>query len=489
MLVDALIEANRRVPSKLAVADGVRSLTYRQLTLLASALRDVVRRRTALDRVGIMLPASSVFPGALLGTLWASKIAVPLNFLLNPNELVKVVVDAGLDLILTTRRFHELSINLPARALFLEDLPLKRKMLFAAIKPKPAPPRVCGNTTAVILYTSGTTAEPKGVELTHQNLYSNCVDTIYSLDIDVDFVFLNTLPPFHVFGLTGLVLSPIVLGATVHAIPRFSPMTVVKTVSTHGVTIMMAIPSMYAAILKTKSTQSDAFRSVRFAISGGEPLPDSVREGFKERFGVTLHEGYGLTETSPVVTVNASHARRDGTVGRPIRNVELRLVGEDGKALPPGLEGEIHTRGPGIMKGYYNKPKETRRAIDRDGWFATGDIGRIDKDGFLSITGRAKEMLIIGGENVFPREIESALEEHDAVLQAAVIAMPDDLRGEAPAAFIIPEHGAETTESELRSFVKRKLAGYKVPKRITIREDLPTGPTGKILKRRLRELL
>jgi long-chain acyl-CoA synthetase len=489
LFVDALLEANRQTPKNSAVADGVRELTYRRLTLLACVFRDVASRETSCERVGIMLPASTAFPAVLMGVFWASRIAVPLNFLLNADELRCIVNDAELDLILTVRHFKDLADKLGVRAVFLEDLPLKRRMLFKMFMPLPRAPSVDPQATAVILYTSGTTSEPKGVELSHDNLHSNCVDTIDSLGIDPRQTFLNILPPFHVFGLTANVLVPIVLGAGVFAIPRFSPVAAVKACAERDVSMILAIPSMYAAMMRTKSARPDSFRSIYLAVSGGEPLPDSVRVRFQERFGVTLKEGYGLTETSPVVAASTPTSHRVGSVGRPIRNVDIRIVGADGQAVPGGEGGEILIRGPGVMKGYFRKPEETRRVLDSDGWFRTGDVGHLDDEGFLWITGRCKEMLIIGGENVFPREIEAVLEAHEGVLQAAVIGMPDDLRGEAPVAFVIPAQGAHVDEQELRGYAKRVLAGFKVPKRIEIREDLPTGPTGKILKRRLRELL
>lgn len=489
MLVEVLLKANREAAGAVAVDDGTLSLTYRRLTRLALVIRDSVKRETSCERVGIMLPASALFPASLFGVLWASRIAIPLNFLLSGDELAGVVKDAGLDRILTVGHFRELASKLPARALFLDDLPLRRKVFFAMLRPLPRPPVVARDDTAVILYTSGTTAEPKGVELTYGNLHSNASGAIASLDIHPPQTILNVLPPFHVFGLTANVIFPIMLRATVHAIPRFSPVGVVKTVAAKGVTMMMAIPSMYAAILRSKSAKPDTFRTVQLAISGGEPLADSVHAAFRERFGVELRQGYGLTETSPVVSACSVHAYKHGTVGRPLRGTEVRIIDTDGRALPAGGEGEILVRGPGVMKGYYRKPDATRGVLDAEGWFRTGDIGRLDDEGYLSITGRAKEMLIIGGENVFPREIEAALESHEAVLQAAVIGIPDDLRGEQPAAFVIPQPNATVDELTLRNHAKRVLAGFKVPKRVIIREDLPKGPTGKILKRRLRELL
>ncbi len=489
MLVDALLDANHRSPGTRAVADPVRVLSYRQLTRLAFVLRGVLARETSCPRVGIMLPASSAFPAAFFGVLWSSRIAVPLNFLLSSEELIPIVKDAGLDLIVTIRHFKDLAADLPARALFLEDLPLKRKMAWAMFRHLPSAPPIDPHDTAVILYTSGTTAQPKGVELTHHNLHSNCVDMVCSLDIDPRQKFLNLLPPFHVFGLTVNVLAPILLRAPVRAIPRFSPVAVIKTVAEHKISAMLAIPSMYAALLKAKSAKPDSLRSVSVAICGGEPLSDAVRIGFKERFGVTLLEGYGLTETSPVVSACTPTMNREGTVGKAIRNVELRIVTANGEPASCGDDGEILVRSPGVMKGYFGKPKETRRVIDAEGWFTTGDIGHLDQDGFLTITGRVKEMLIIGGENVFPREIEGVLENHEAVVRAAVIGVPDDLRGEVPVAFVLAKPEVEISEQALRNYAKESLAGFKVPKRVVIRDELPTGPTGKILKRRLRELL
>ena len=473
----------------LAADDGAKSFTYKQIALLAGILRGWIHGQTKCERVGIMLPASAMFPVTWFGVLWSSRIAVPVNFLLSPEEQGAVVSDAGLDLILSTRRFSRLTQKLPARVVFLEDLPLRRRLWLARFRPLPRRPNVAANDTAVILYTSGTTATPKGVELTHGNLYSNATNAIAAMELDRDHRFLNLLPPFHVFGLTAGVLIPVVLGAPVFTLSRFSPLAVAKIVPTKRITTMLAIPSMYAAILNAKSIQPDTFRTVTLAMSGGEPLPERVRTGFQDRFGVRLQQGYGLTETSPVVAVCSQSAHRDGTVGRPIPEVDVRIVGPDGTALPSGQDGEILVRGPGVMKGYYRRPEETSRVLDADGWFRTGDVGRLDEDGFLSITGRNKEMLIIAGENVFAREIETALEAHEGVMQAAVIGVPDELRGEVPVAFIIPKDGIELSESELRNFAKQSIAGFKVPKRVVIRAELPTGPTGKILKRRLRELL
>ena len=489
MIVDTLIAARRKSPDTEAVADTTRRLTYRQLADLAAVMRGIICRQTDCPRVGIMLPSSTAFPAVLFGTLWAKRVAVPLNFLLSADELTTVITDADIDVIITVRHFEELVAQLPVRAVFLEDLPLRRGMVLRRFLPLPTAPEVTGRDTAVILYTSGTTAAPKGVELTYENLYTDGTAALTALELKAPQTFLNILPPFHVFGLTANVLIPVAIGASVFAIPRFSPVAVLKALRAEGITIMLAIPSMYAAMLRSKSADESTFATVILAISGGEPLPDTVREAYESRFGLVLREGYGLTETSPVISAGSLSAYRNGTVGKPLPGVRVRIVGEDGADLPAGQDGEILVAGPTIMKGYFRKPDETREVISDDGWFHTGDVGRLDEDGYLSITGRAKEMLIIGGENVFPREIEAVLEKHEAVLQVAVIGTADDMRGEVPVAFVIPKPDAMPSEAELRTFARQSLAGFKVPRQIRIAEDFPTGPTGKLLKRRLPELL
>ncbi len=489
MLLQEIVEIASRSKRGIAVEDASRQLTYGQVLKLAAVMRTTICRLTDCPRVGIVLPASSMFPAVFLGVLWAKRIAVPLNFLLASDELVNIVKDAGLDLVITVKHFSDLMSELPVRTVYLEDLPLKRGLLWVSITPRPALPEVSPDDTALILYTSGTTGQPKGVELTHRNLASNCKNTISALNIDPRQRFLNMLPPFHVFGLTANVLVPMYMGAYVYAVPRFSPAVVARIVAKQRITVLLAIPSMFAALLRTKSTNADTFESVRIAISGGEPLSDAVRNAFRDRFNLLLREGYGLTETSPVVCICTDAYHRERTVGKVIPGTKIRLINEDDQRCPDGVDGEIQVQGPSVMKGYYNRLEETAKVMTKDGWYLTGDVGQLDADGFLSITGRVKDMIIVGGENVFPREIEDVLESHEAVLQAAVIGQPDDLRGEVPIAFVILSPGSEVDVSELKILAKKKLAGFKVPRRIIFSESLPTGPTGKILKRALASLL
>ncbi len=488
MLVDALLQHDRRRPASIAVGDRTSTLTYRNLTSLAVVMHDVVHRECGGPNVGIMLPCGAAFAGTLFGALWAGKTPVPLNFLLRPGELAEIVRDAGIDLILSIGHFEKTNLALPARIILVDQLPIKRRILWARLRPRPPLPEVDPDATAVLLYTSGTSAAPKGVELSFRNLRSNCDGIIQAVGLRDDDRFLCVLPPFHVFGLTANVLVPAIRGIEVRAIPRFSSSAIYRAVERYQPTIMMAIPSMYGALLRHKTAAANAFRSLRLMVSGGEPLPDSIADGFRERFGVELCEGYGLTETSPVISLSVRETNRRGAVGRPLHNLELRIVREDGRQAAAGEEGEIRVRGPSVMRGYHHRPDETSAVLDAEGWFSTGDIGTLDGDGFLRITGRKKEMIIVGGENVFPREIETVLDQHAAVAEAAVIGVPDRSRGEVPLAFVIlnPDHTA--TDQELRSYVRQHLAGYKVPRRVQFVEELPRGPTGKVAKRLLATL-
>ncbi len=488
MLVDALLTSASRSPGAPAVSDSRMRLTYRQLVAASIAMRGIVLRQTTRDRIGIMLPASAGFSVALFGALWARKVVVPLNFLLTGAELRRIVDDAGLDLVLSVHHFDDLLAQWPVRSLALEDVGLRRKALWSMVRRRPKVPEVEPDELAVLLYTSGTAGEPKGVELTYANLRSNCDDSIATAQMTPHHRMLNILPPFHVFGLTANAIIPIVLGGSSHCVPRFQPSAVVRAMTEEKPSIFMAIPSMYAALLRMKSAPADTYSGLYLAITGGEPLHATVADGFRNRFEVELLQGYGLTETSPVVSLNLPWANRPGTIGLPIRNVEIRIANDAGEDAGPGVDGEIWIRGPGVMRGYHNRPDLTAAAIAGDGWFRTGDMGSRDRDGYTTITGRIKDMMIVGGENVFPGEIEAVLLEHPAVTEAAVIGVPDSSRGEVPVAFVVCGTGDHKipSEAELRGLVRTRLAGFKVPRAIRVAADLPRGPTGKINKSQLR---
>ena len=489
MLTELFLATVDRCGGLPAVEDDRVSLSYRRLAVFARVMRDWVEQTTSCDRVALMLPASASFCGCLFGVLWSGRACVPLNFLLSADELARVVDASGVDVVLTVTAFAPLVRALPVRVVYLDKLPLKRRMLTAGMRKLPAAPRVGAGDTAVLLFTSGTSGDPKGVELTQSNLHSNCMDCIATAGMQPDHRFLNCLPPFHVFGLTCDVIVPVALGAAAYCVPRFSPAAVARTITDKRVSIMLAIPSMYRAILRLRSATPDLFRDAYLLISGGEPLSDALREQFCERFAVRIFQGYGLSETSPVCTLETPSAQRAGTIGRPIRNVAVRITDDENQPLGVNQEGEILIKGPNVMKGYFRDEPGTRKAITPDGWFRTGDAGFVDEDGFVTITGRLKDIIIVGGENVHPVEVEQVLESHADVAEAAVVGAEDASRGEVPVAFVLLKEGGTATEADLRAYARTRLAGYKTPRRVVIRDDLPRGPTGKILKRKLRDLL
>jgi len=486
MLLPAFLDTASRHGRKLAIRDVRREVTYDQLVVAAAALKRFIESETRRENIGILLPSTAAFAASFYGGLWAGKTVVPLNFLLHPTELKAVVADSGVDLILTCNHFEDLVRQLPARAAFLERIGLKWRYLLSKIRSFPPVPAVRPDDLAVILYTSGTTGMPRGVCLSHRNLYHDVTACIEHTHMDPEQRFLGVLPLFHTFGLTALLLAPTILGAGCSYHARFQPLDVLRTLAEDQISIFIAIPSMYAALARAKSASPEMFRSLRLPISGGEPLSPDLYDEYRDRFGVTILEGYGLTETSPVVAVNLPWANRAGTVGTPLPGVEVMSAGEDGRPVPPGESGEICVRGPTVMRGYYNRPDDTAAVLGPDGWLHTGDLGRIDPDGFISITGRKKDLIIVGGENVFPREVETVLEQHPAVAESSVIGISDPSRGEVVVGFVIPREGASVTPLELRDFCRDRLAGFKVPRQIIIDRDLPRGPTGKVLKRVLR---
>ncbi len=487
MVIESLLDAVGRFPAKPAAIDPFRRLTFAQLATLAKAIRRLVLKETDCPRVGLMLPGAAGGLAALLGTLWAGRTVIPLNFLLQPQELTGIIQSAGIDLIISTRFFEPTLAAVPVRTLYIEQLGLSRRYLWEKLRRTPGPPAVSPDDVAAIVYTSGSTGQPKGVCLTHKNIESNARAAIQHFQVDPDYHLLAVLPPFHVFGLTILNFVPVILGGTVTFIPRFSAQAVCRAIGEDpSISILLAVPSMYAAIARLKSLQASQFQGIKLAISGGEPLPRKTYDLMLEKTGIRLLEGYGMTETSPVISCDMPASHRVGTVGLPLPGVQVQIRSETGQVLPNTESGELYVRGPMVMKGYYNRPEETQAAIDKDGWFRTGDIVRIAEDGHIAITGRSKDLIIVGGENVYPREVEAVLEQHPDVQEAAVVGQPDVMRGEIIVGFVIPNDGAEVTDTELRAFCRERLASFKVPRQVFVRSSLPKGPSGKVLKRELK---
>jgi long-chain acyl-CoA synthetase len=485
MLLEPLFTNAAKQPQDLAVIDDRGRYSYQQLAAMSAGLGMYLSVQTSKPHVGLLLPASAGYVASFYGTLMAGKSVVPINYLLGDKEIAHVVADSGVDTVVT---IPQLAGRLKDMRLNIVDLTQLPQTPPAAIAPKM--PERGADDLAVLMYTSGTSGLPKGVMLTYGNLKSDVDAAIEAADLKHQHRFLGVIPLFHSFGMTAMMLAPIQLGTSVVYLARFSAVATLNAIREHKVSILFGVPSMYAAIAHLKSATSDDFKSIYATISGGEPLPRTLYDGFLKRFGVPIFEGYGLTETSPVVTLNTPQESRPGSVGKPVPGVTVRITDEAGNALPAEQTGEIWLKGPMIMQGYYNLPDESAKALTADHFFKTGDLGKMDSDGFLHVTGRKKEMIIVAGEKASPREIEDVLLKHPAVADAAVLGKKDPSRGEIVVAFIILKDGQTASADDLRNFARDSaLAQWKVPREIRIVPDFPRSPTGKVLKRVLAEQL
>lgn len=468
-------------PFRIVAIDDQRQWKGFELLLGGLHLARAIRKSTDRPHVGVILPTSGLFPMALVATWMLGRTIVPLNYLLKREELDYVIENAELDCVVTVTPMLEHFGKMPEG---VKELRLDR-MKFKGL-PRPMwPRRRPDEFIAVLLYTSGTSGKPKGVMLTSTNLATNAKQCVEWANFTRHDTLLGVLPQFHSFGLTVLTLLPLAVGCRVIYTARFLPKKLLDLMREHRPTAFIAIPSMYNALLGAKSAEPDHFSSLRYVVSGGEPLAESVAKGFKERFNVTINEGYGLTETGPVTNWCRPQEHMPRSVGKPLPGVEEKIVDPEGRRLGPNEDGEICIRGANIMKGYFKLLEETQKVFDDEGFFRTGDMGRFDDDGHLYITGRIKEMLIIGGENVFPREIEEVLNNHPSVHASAVIGLQDESRGEVALAFVELEEGAEFDETALRAHCRKQLAQYKVPRDIRMIRELPRNPTGKIMRREL----
>lgn len=470
-------------PLEVGLIDDNRSYKRIEILLAALMLADHIEARSKSRTVGMLLPTSGAAGIVALACWMLDRVFVPLNFLLKREELDYVVKDCGTDLIITAKPLLDHMGYAPAAPVFMMDQMTKSV-------PTPRWPVLSGDEElAVLLYTSGTSGRPKGVMLSHGNLSANIGQIQSWVSFGRDEVVLGVLPQFHSFGLTVLTLLPMTVGCKAVYTARFVPPKIIRLLREHRATAFIAIPSMYNALLHVKDAGPDDFASLRYAVSGGEPLPDAVARGFKERFGVTIAEGYGLTETSPVTNWCRPQEYKPHSVGRPIPGVHERIVSiETGQDLGANLDGEVRIKGPNLMQGYRGLPEQSAAALDELGYLRTGDIGRLDDDGHLYITGRLKEMLIIGGENVFPREIEEVLNAHPAVKDSGVIGRQDPIRGELPFAFVEMKEGAAFDEGDIRNWCRQRLAGYKVPAEVRRLDALPRNATGKVMRRELKAL-
>jgi long-chain acyl-CoA synthetase len=471
-------------PLRAALVDDQRVWRGIHLYIAALHLARQIEQTTRRPHIGLLLPTSGLMPLAIIATWMLGRTIVPINYLLGSGERDYIIADAELDAVITVTPMIKLFGRLPSavRQIRLDQ------MSFRGCPPLRRSVYRSDDHVAALVYTSGTSGRPKGVMLTSGNLAANVRQIAAWADLPRKTVVLGVLPQFHCFGLTVTTLVPLWLGKKAVYTARFIPKRILDLLEEHRPNVLLAIPAMFNALLHAKNATPEHFAPVRFLVSGGEPLPACVFDGFRERFGVVLNEGYGLTETSPVVNWCRPQEHKRHSVGPSLPGIVEKIVSPDGKRLGVGEEGEVCVRGPNVMKGYYKLEEETRAAFDDEGYFRTGDIGRMDGDGHLYITGRLKEALVIAGENVFPREIEAVLDRHPSVISSAVIGRPDRSRGEVPIAFVELTADASLDEPGLRAHCREHLAPYKVPRRIRALQELPRNPTGKILRRQLQAM-
>jgi long-chain acyl-CoA synthetase len=487
-LASVLTDTAAEHPDRVAVKLDDVELTYKLLDGASAHVAGLLREKGVEpgDRVGIMLPNVPYFPVVYYGALRAGAVVVPMNVLLKGREVEFYLKDPESKVLFAWGDFAE-AAEKGAEGTGAEVVLVKPGEFEDVVGAAEAVTEVAdrdGEDTAVILYTSGTTGTPKGAELTHDNLMSN-VETILDtlIQIQPDDVVLGALPLFHSFGQTCGLNSCMKAGGTLTLLPRFDPDKAFEIIQRDKVTIFEGVPTMYVGMLHSDKADEADTSCLRLCVSGGSAMPGEVLRAFEEKFGCKILEGYGLSETSPVASFNhPDRERKVGSIGTPVAGVEMRVVDEDGGDVAEGEVGEIAIKGPNVMKGYWRKDDATAETI-KDGWFHTGDMAKVDEDGFFFIVDRKKELIIRGGYNVYPREVEEALYEHPAVQEAAVVGVPDDKMGEEVGAAVVLKQGEDVSADELRDFVKGEVASYKYPRKIWFVDELPKGPTGKILKR------
>jgi long-chain acyl-CoA synthetase len=480
-------------PSHVAIRHNQRALTYAELDRAARGVAASLHERGVRpgQQVAVMVPNLPEFTIAYFGILYAGCTVVPLNVLLSAPEVTYHIQDSEAVLLVAHPLFRE-PASKGAQGAGVpvawsdggapDDLPA-----MAAAAPIAALHPTAADDTAVILYTSGTTGKPKGAELTHSNLLINCAIVVPKLiPVPPDqHVALATLPLFHSFGQTAIQNATIANGGTFTLLPRFSPAEAFEIMERDRVTLFAGVPTMYFALLHHEGAPA-RLPSLRWCMAGGAPLPVEVMKAFEEKFGVEILEGYGLSETSPVASFNVlGRPRTPGSIGYPVWGVEMAILDDKDRPLPDGERGEICIRGHNIMKGYWKRAEATAETM-RGGWFHSGDIGIRDANGSYRIVDRVKDMIIRGGFNVYPREVEEVLYAHPAVVEAAVIGIAHPSHGEEVKAVIALAKGQTASADEIIGWCKERLAAYKYPRIVDFVEALPKGPTGKILKRELR---
>ncbi|HEU6448309.1 MAG TPA: long-chain fatty acid--CoA ligase [Verrucomicrobiae bacterium] len=487
-LANAFTNSAQLHSKKAAIYFGEREVSYADLLAQSQKVGAHLRNHFGVkagDRVALWLKNCPEFAAGVFGILLADAVVVPVNNFLKPAEVSYILNDGGIDVVITDA---ELSVHFSELFAARPQLKLLKVEEFSTL----ADSRFTIHDSrsekdlAVIIYTSGTTGKPKGAMLSHGNLLHNVESCRLVLQAVEDDCLAVILPMFHTYMMTVGILLPFLVGGSIVLVKSLHPpRAMLQEIFSRRATILPAVPSFYRMIL---GAQLPTPLPIRIFISGSAPLPMQTLKEFEEKFHVPLIEGYGLSEASPVVSKNPLKGiRKSGSIGIPIANVEMSVQDDSGKILGPNETGEICVRGGNVMQGYWNQPEETKKVM-RNGWLLTGDVGHRDADGYYYITDRKKDMLLVNGINVYPREIEEIIYHFPGVKEAAVVGVPDTRKGEQAFAFVAAADGQTIDEKALLQFIRSKLADYKCPKQIVIKPALPKNATGKILKTELRKV-
>ncbi len=480
-------------PDKIALNYKGNSITYGQLDQKVLAYAGYLRKAGLKegDKVVLSCLNSPEFLYSYFGTVRNGAVIVPINLLLTMEEIVYIVKDSEAKfmivhpLILQKAKLPKEAVE-KALGITLIVLDEEFNQQLSEVSAEDFEDYTNENSISTFLYTSGTTGKQKAAMLTHKNLVFNSEQCYIGLQARPDDIYMCVLPMFHVFAFTACILMPLYSGATISILESFQPKEVIETLLKDNITIFMGVPSMYVVLLEA-GKKNITFPKLRLAVSGGAALPVEIYRQGREIMKLPIVEGYGLTEASPAVSFNPPDGiQKEGSIGLPLPGIECRIIDEEDNELPAGEVGELAVRGDNVMLGYYNQLDETLKAL-RNGWLHTGDLAKKDEDGYLYIVDRKKDMVIVAGLNVYPREVEEVIYQFPKVKEAAVIGLADKLRGEYVKAFIVLKEGEECHSKELLRFMSEKLAAYKLPRHIEFVESLPKNSTGKIMKRILKE--
>jgi long-chain acyl-CoA synthetase len=490
-LAEIIPRSSIRFPDKEAILFGSKSITYKTLDKQTNRLANLITSMGLMkgERVGLMMSNRPEFVTAFFGILKTGVVPVPINALFKEKELSYVLSNSGASGLITEASYMPIFDNIR------NDIPGCSRVILAGemgklledMSEETEVSAALEDDIAILMYTSGSTGNPKGVILTHNNLYSNAVvaSQIISAMSYADRVFV-VIPYFHIYAMNWGMIAPLSQGATIVIMERFVPEDVFETVKKHRITVFLGVPTIYHRLSTHPNVRKDDFSSIRYALCGGAPLPVTLIEETEKAIGISIHEGYGQTETSPIVTVNRfGGLRKAGSAGPAAPGIEIKILDDAGQEMPCGQDGEIVVRGPNVMKGYYELDSETEKAL-RNGWFFTGDIGRLDEDGYLYITDRKGDLIISGGHNIYPREVEEVLANHPDLAESAVIGVPDRDMGEVVKTFVVVKQGKNVEPEALLKFCKERMATFKVPRYIEYRDTLPKDGPGKIIKKLLR---